>query len=262
MRGFLKKHRPVLAALLAIAMLSVSFAIMFTGQDWLVLEDPELRREISSQMTKYRTILDEYDNPAGMAKLDGAEAFLEKFGAKIDMHEIFRKAQFVCRELESGGISIMNLRGFLEIGRAIDEVMEKHVPLNDISFFVDAFGFEEASQWIDRLTMILSKTEMALRVYDILYWAVIAVFALSVLLMLLDTRIGPLLFVLIDALSCAGVMAVGIFVKRKSGLGLVLAHPAIISIALAVGALLLWIILGKISRGRIKNRYVRGHLTA
>ena len=254
MKRFLGKHRPVLAAFLAIAMLSMSFAIMFTGQDWMVLKDESLRQEVSRQMTQYRELLDEYDNPDGLAKLDGAAAFLAKFGAEVDMRAIFRKAQFVCRELESGGISIMNLRGFLEIGRAIDEILSKNVPMDEISFLADAFGFEEAARWIERFTAILSQTEKALLAYDLMYWSVIAIFGLSILLMLLDTRIGPLLFVLIDALSCAGVMAVCIYVERKSGFGLALGRPAIASFALSAGAMILWVILGIVGRYRRKKQ--------
>ena len=111
--------------------------------------------------------------------------------------------------------------------------------------------------WIDRMAAILSKTDKALMAYDILYWSVIAVFGLSVLLMLLDTRIGPLLFVLVNVLSCVAVMAITIYIKQKSGIALALAPPAIASVSLAAGSLILWIILGAASRSRAKKRRMR-----
>ncbi|MGX8703582.1 MAG: hypothetical protein ACSW8H_03935, partial [bacterium] len=143
---------------MVIAMLSLSFAILSTDQDWMVFEDPKLRTEISNKMTQYGKLLDEYDNEDGYKKMEGANAFLARFGANVDVREIFRLAQFVTKELSSGGVSVVSLRRFLEVGVALDEIVSRDVPLDKISFFADTFGFSEASMWIDRITAILSKT--------------------------------------------------------------------------------------------------------
>ncbi|MGX8727968.1 MAG: hypothetical protein ACSW75_00200 [Lachnospiraceae bacterium] len=236
---------------MVIAMLSLSFAILSTDQDWMVFEDPKLRTEISNKMTQYGKLLDEYDNEDGYKKMEGANAFLARFGANVDVREIFRLAQFVTKELSSGGVSVVSLRRFLEVGVALDEIVSRDVPLDKISFFADTFGFSEASMWIDRITAILSKTGPAIKAFDIFFWCQVAVYVLSILLILLDTPVGPLFYTLMNVLCCAGIFAVGIYTKRQSSLGLTLATPAFVSLGLAVGAMVLWIILGKISKRRI-----------
>ena len=251
MRGFLRKHRPIPAALLVIVMLSLSFAILCTDQDWMVFEDQEFRTEISNKMTQYGKLLEEYDNEDGYKKMEGANAFLARFGADVDVREIFRLAQFVTKELSSGGVSLISLRKFLLVGVAIDEIVSRDVPLDEISFFADTFGFSEASMWINRITTILSKTGPALKAFDIFFWCLIAVFALSILLILLDTPVGPLFYTLMNILCCAGIFAIGIYTKRQSGIGLTISTPSLASLGLAVGAMILWIILGKVSKRRI-----------
>ncbi len=253
-KKFLRRHRPIVAAFLCMVLLSLSFAIFWTGQDWLTFQDPELRETVAKQMQGFHDFLDLYNTPEGRTKVKNVSDLLAKFNVHVDTDAIYEEAVLVCKALEHGGVSPMNLRIFLEIAHTVDEMIDKHVPMEIIYDLLNLFGFDNAVVWIERFEKLLAKTGPALLIYDIMRWTLVGIFALSILLMLLDVGVGPLPFVLVDIVAAAAVVGIGIYVKNKVNLSLTLAPPGFASLAFSLGAFVLWIILGICNKRKSKKQ--------
>lgn len=250
MKKVLRKHRPRLLALLAIALLSLSFALLWSRQDWLTFEDEEVRLSVSHQMREFEQVLEEYNTPEGRQKIRDAKEFLAGFSLDIDTEGVYEKAREICSALRDGGVSLMNLRVFLEVGVTADQILR--VPLDVVSFILDRFGMGEALTWLTRFQTLLSHTGQAMGIYDVMYWTVLSLFVLSILLMLLDTWFGPIPFVLVNLLSVLGVYAISVYVEQKIGLKLVLTPAGAVAFGFSLASLVLWTVLG-IVQG-VRNR--------